>query len=69
MHALSCSNTHTHTQSEGVIKTKGLKRETKRKEETTERSIPRRKEAEFFLRGQSEIPLQFMKFVVERLPR
>ena len=65
--SLACANTH--TQRKGVVETKGLRRVTKRKEETTERSIPGRKEAECFLRGQSEIPLQFMKTVEDCFPR
>jgi len=47
---------YTHTQRKGVVQTKRPRRVTKRKEETTERSIAGRKEAESFLRGQSEIP-------------
>ena len=62
------THTHTHTQRKGFVQTKGPRRVTKRKKETTESSIAGRKEAEAFLRGQSEIPLKFMEFVEDRLP-
>jgi hypothetical protein len=51
----------------GVIKTKGLRRDTKRKEESAERSVPGRKE-ESFLRGKSENPLHFMDLAEDSLP-